>query len=74
MKVGKEEIMGMVTAVEMWVNHRDHAAEAKEFERKMNLHQGPDHRHSRGDRRSEPTRTAAPMWRATLSISWERKR
>ena len=32
MKVGKEEIMGLLTAVEMWVNHRDHQAEWKMWE------------------------------------------
>ncbi len=36
MKVGKEEIIGVLTALDLWVNHRDHAAEAKEFERKLN--------------------------------------
>ncbi|MHB9029549.1 MAG: Cys/Met metabolism pyridoxal-phosphate-dependent protein, partial [Candidatus Latescibacterota bacterium] len=36
MKVGKEEIVGMVAAMEMWVKYRDHAAEAQEFERRMN--------------------------------------
>jgi L-seryl-tRNA(Ser) seleniumtransferase len=32
MKVGKEEIMGLLTAVEMWVKHRDHEAEWKLWE------------------------------------------
>lgn len=32
MKVGKEEIMGLLAAVEMWVKHRDHKAEWKEWE------------------------------------------
>jgi len=32
MKVGKEEIMGLLTAVEMWVKHRDHKAEWKMWE------------------------------------------
>ncbi|MBA7573777.1 D-glucosaminate-6-phosphate ammonia lyase [subsurface metagenome] len=36
MKVGKEEIMALLTAVEMWVNGRDHDAEWKEFLRKLN--------------------------------------
>ena len=35
MKAGKEEIMGLLTAVEMWVNGRDHEAEWKEWERKL---------------------------------------
>ena len=35
MKVGKEEIMGMLTAVEMWVHGRDHKAEWTEWERKL---------------------------------------
>jgi len=35
MKVGKEEIMGMLAATEMWVNGRDHKAEWKEWERKL---------------------------------------
>jgi len=35
MKVGKEEIMGALAAVEMWINGRDHDAEWKEFERKL---------------------------------------
>ena len=34
MKVGKEEIMGMLAAVEMWVK-RDHAAEWKEWESRL---------------------------------------
>jgi D-glucosaminate-6-phosphate ammonia-lyase len=32
MKVGKEEIMGLVAAVEMWVKHRDHKAEWNQWE------------------------------------------
>ena len=36
MKVGKEEIMGMLAAVEMWVK-RDHAAEWKEWERRLDV-------------------------------------
>ncbi|MCE5250176.1 aminotransferase class V-fold PLP-dependent enzyme [bacterium] len=35
MKVGKEEIMGMLAAVEMWVKARDHKAEWAEWERKL---------------------------------------
>ena len=35
MKVGKEEIMGMLAAMEMWVHGRDHKAEWKEWERKL---------------------------------------
>lgn len=34
MKVGKEEVMGMLAAVEMWVK-RDHAAEWKEWEARL---------------------------------------
>jgi L-seryl-tRNA(Ser) seleniumtransferase len=36
MKVGKEEIMGMLAAVEMWVK-RDHDAEFKEWERWLDV-------------------------------------
>ena len=36
MKVGKEEIMGTLAAIEMWVNGRDHEAEWEEFLRKLN--------------------------------------
>jgi len=36
MKVGKEEVMGMLAAVEMWVK-RDHAAEWKEWERRLEV-------------------------------------
>jgi len=36
MKVGKEEIMGALTALDLWVNGRDHEAEYREFERKLN--------------------------------------
>jgi seryl-tRNA(Sec) selenium transferase len=32
MKVGKEEIMGLLAAVEMWVKHRDHQAEWRQWE------------------------------------------
>jgi len=32
MKVGKEEIMGLLTAVEMWLKHRDHKAEWRMWE------------------------------------------
>jgi L-seryl-tRNA(Ser) seleniumtransferase len=32
MKVGKEEIMGLLAAVEMWVKHRDHKAEWNQWE------------------------------------------
>ena len=35
MKVGKEEIMGTLASMEMWVNRRDHKAEWKEWERKL---------------------------------------
>ncbi|MFC1607645.1 aminotransferase class V-fold PLP-dependent enzyme [Candidatus Latescibacterota bacterium] len=35
MKVGKEEIMGMLAAMEMWVNGRDHKAEWTEWMRKL---------------------------------------
>jgi L-seryl-tRNA(Ser) seleniumtransferase len=37
MKVGKEEIMGLLAAVEMWVKHRDHKAEWKEWEARLQL-------------------------------------
>ncbi|MBT4482952.1 MAG: hypothetical protein HOC71_04655, partial [Candidatus Latescibacteria bacterium] len=33
MKVGKEEIIGCLTAMDMWINGRDHDAEWKEWER-----------------------------------------
>ena len=33
MKVGKEEIMGVLTALELWLYGRDHKAEFKEWER-----------------------------------------
>ena len=36
MKVGKEEIMGMVAAVEQWVQ-RDHEAEWREWERRLSV-------------------------------------
>lgn len=36
LKVGKEEIMGMLTAVEMWTK-RDHAAEWREWERRLEV-------------------------------------
>ncbi|MFC1552013.1 aminotransferase class V-fold PLP-dependent enzyme [Candidatus Latescibacterota bacterium] len=36
MKVGKEEIMGTLAAMEMWVNGRDHDEEWEEFLRKLN--------------------------------------
>ncbi|MHB9029130.1 MAG: aminotransferase class V-fold PLP-dependent enzyme [Candidatus Latescibacterota bacterium] len=73
MKVGKEEIVGMVAAMEMWVKYRDHAAEAKEFERRMNYIK---------DRiTAVPGVTAEvnlPTHRsnvaATLSISWEQEK
>ena len=35
MKVGKEEIMGALAAMEVWVHGRDHQAEWKEWERKL---------------------------------------
>lgn len=35
MKAGKEEIMGALAAMEMWVHGRDHKAEWKEWERKL---------------------------------------
>ncbi|MBN1293504.1 MAG: aminotransferase class V-fold PLP-dependent enzyme [Candidatus Latescibacteria bacterium] len=35
MKVGKEEILGMLAATEMWVHGRDHKAEWLEWERKL---------------------------------------
>jgi D-glucosaminate-6-phosphate ammonia-lyase len=35
MKVGKEEIMGVLAALELWVNDRDHEAEWKEWERRL---------------------------------------
>lgn len=36
MKVGKEEIMGLLAAVEMWINGRDHKAEWAEWEKRVN--------------------------------------
>ncbi|MBT4484803.1 MAG: aminotransferase class V-fold PLP-dependent enzyme [Candidatus Latescibacteria bacterium] len=35
MKVGKEEIMGLLAAVELWIIGRDHKAERKEWERRF---------------------------------------
>jgi L-seryl-tRNA(Ser) seleniumtransferase len=73
MKVGKEEIVGMVTAVEMWVKHRDHAAEAREFERKMNYIK--DQITTIPGVSAEvnlPTRRSNIA--ATLSISWEQEK
>jgi D-glucosaminate-6-phosphate ammonia-lyase len=35
MKVGKEEIMGLLAALELWIHGRDHKAEWKEWERKL---------------------------------------
>lgn len=35
MKVGKEEVIGMLTALDMWINYRDHKAEFQEWERKL---------------------------------------
>jgi len=35
MKVGKEEIMGLLAAVELWINGRDHEAEWSEWERRL---------------------------------------
>lgn len=35
MKVGKEEIMGVMTSLELWLNGRDHKAEFKEWERML---------------------------------------
>ena len=35
MKVGKECIMGVLTAVDLWVNVRDHEAEWKEWEKRL---------------------------------------
>jgi L-seryl-tRNA(Ser) seleniumtransferase len=35
MKVGKEEVIGMLTALDMWINYRDHKAEFREWERKL---------------------------------------
>ena len=36
-KAGKEEIMGLVAAVEQWVLVRDHAAEWAEWERRLTV-------------------------------------
>jgi uncharacterized pyridoxal phosphate-dependent enzyme len=36
MKVDKGEVIGLLTALDMWVNHRDHKAEFREWERKLN--------------------------------------
>jgi uncharacterized pyridoxal phosphate-dependent enzyme len=35
MKVGKEEIMALLTALDLWINGRDHAAERKEWDRRF---------------------------------------
>ncbi|MFC1528561.1 aminotransferase class V-fold PLP-dependent enzyme [Candidatus Latescibacterota bacterium] len=35
MKVGKEEIVGVVAALDLWINGRNHDAEWKEWERKL---------------------------------------
>ncbi len=73
MKVGKEEIVGLVAAVDMWINHRDHAAERREFERKLN--------HIRDRVTVIPTVAAVinqPAGRSnvapTMEISWDRNR
>lgn len=70
MKVGKEEIIGLLTAVDMWVNRRDHAAERREFERKLNFignaaakTPGVTFTVNQPDRRSN----VAP----TMSITWD---
>ena len=73
MKVDKGEVIGLLTAVDMWVNHRDHKAEFREWERKLNYI---------GNRAAkiptvtftvnQPTRRSnvAP----TMDISWDRSR
>ncbi|MFC1694017.1 aminotransferase class V-fold PLP-dependent enzyme [Candidatus Latescibacterota bacterium] len=35
MKVGKEEIIGVLAALDLWINGRDHDAEWREWERKL---------------------------------------
>ncbi|MBT4484747.1 MAG: aminotransferase class V-fold PLP-dependent enzyme [Candidatus Latescibacteria bacterium] len=35
MKAGKEDVMGLLTAVDLWFNGRDHDAEWKEWERRL---------------------------------------
>ena len=35
MKVGKEEVVGLIAALDMWVNHRDHKAEYRAWERNL---------------------------------------
>ncbi|MFC1693068.1 aminotransferase class V-fold PLP-dependent enzyme [Candidatus Latescibacterota bacterium] len=37
MKVSKEDIMGLLAAMELWVNARDHDAEWKEWERRLDV-------------------------------------
>ena len=69
-KVGKEEIMGALTAVDMWVNGRDHDAEWKEWERMLNYISDAVSSIS-----SVTTEIRQPGSRAdhnpTLSISWD---
>ena len=73
MKVGKEEIIGLLTALDLWINHRDHKAEFREWERKLN--------HIRDRVTRIPTVTAAinqPTRRSnvapTMEISWDQSR
>jgi L-seryl-tRNA(Ser) seleniumtransferase len=72
MKAGKEEIMGTLAAMEMWVHGRDHKAEWQQWERTL------DHiRQKIASIRSVVTKINSPTLRSnvapTLSISWDQK-
>ena len=72
MKVGKEEIMGLLTAVEMWVKHRDHKAEWKMWESWLETIRGEVSQVAGVETRVvQPGRSnVAP----TLSIRWDSAR
>ena len=72
MKAGKEEIMGALAAMEMWVHGRDHRAEWREWERKL-----ISIRDRINSLPSVVARIKGPELRSnvapTLAISWDQK-
>jgi D-glucosaminate-6-phosphate ammonia-lyase len=69
MKVGKEEIMGLLTAVEMWVRHRDHKAEWQQWESWLQTITGQVTQVPGA--RTEVERPGRSNVAPTLSITWD---
>ena len=71
MKVGKEEAIGMLMAVEMWVK-RDHEAEWTQLDRLARPHRAARQGRSTASTTSWCSRTACRTRRRRCSVLWDR--